>query len=491
MTSSPSEYKNPIETHLFPNGFRLVYQKSELSIPLTSMYAFCSVGSAFETDKVRGASHFVEHMCFKGTHKIPKARDLLLKYDKIGAYFNAYTAKRCTAYMVKCDDQYVEHSIDILGDMILNSTFQKKEFYKEQHVVVEENIRTEDDDEYILEKKLDHIYYRGSSYEHAVDSIDFHPSPTHLKYEDIIEWYHWFYHPSNMILSVVSNLSFKKILSMMKKTDFVKRDRHSEEKRPCFALKYPILSILSIQPWVNGKSPDKIRIEFIQKKGVSADILHIGFRTCGFSNDTHSLKIIKHILNGLSGRLFTALRTKHGLTYRSVCETNYEEYSGYISIHIQTDPSKIIQSQNHHEGVLPIVIDLLSTLKKKGVSKQDVEIAKGNIRGKNLLSMQSIDKLTEYNGFQYLYSIRERRPPNEFTTRCFPDSDSQKNSDYKKEIPKIPFQDIYKKKIESITENDVNEVIDKYFIRKNMVVGIMYDVEINKNKIEKICNTFS
>ena len=283
MTSSPSEYKNPIETHLFPNGFRLVYQKSELSIPLTSMYAFCSVGSAFETDKVRGASHFVEHMCFKGTHKIPKARDLLLKYDKIGAYFNAYTEKRCTAYMVKCDDQYVAHSIDILGDMVLNSTFQKKEFYKEQHVVVEENIRTEDDDEYILEKKLDHIYFSGSSYEHAVDSIDFHPSPTHLKYEDIIEWYHWFYHPSNMILSIVSNISFKKILLMMKKTDFVKRDRHPEEKWPCSALSYPKLYISPIQDTVNGKVVDKIRIEYIKKKGVSADIIFLCLFTLLFS----------------------------------------------------------------------------------------------------------------------------------------------------------------------------------------------------------------
>jgi len=480
-----------IQTHTFPNGLQVVYQKSIQALPITTVYVFCNTGSAFETDRVRGVSHFVEHMCFKGTDKRQDTRDILKEYDKIGAFFNAYTEKRYTAYMVKCNDKYIRHCSDILGDLLMNSMFPRKEFDKEQKVVVEESIKSMNDDEYMLQNRMDAILYHGSSYEYPIDCLKYHPSPTFLQYSDVVKWYHWFYHPSNMILSVVSNLSFKKILSMMKKTDFVKRDRHSEEKRPCFALKYPILSILSIQPWVNGKSADKIRIEFIQKKGVSADILHIGFRTCGFSNDTHSLKIVKHILNGLSGRLFTALRTKHGLTYRSVCETNYEEHSGYISIHIQTDPSKIIQSQNHHEGVLPIVIDLLSTLKKKGVSKQDVEIAKGNIRGKNLLSMQSIDKLTEYNGIQYLYSIRERRPPNEFTTRCFPNSDSLLNSDSKKEIPKIPFQDIYKKKIESITEKHVNEIIDKYFIRKNMVVGIMYDVEINKNKIEKICNTFS
>ena len=101
--------KKEIQTHTFPNGFKVVYQKCLQPLPITTIYTFCKVGSAYETDKVRGASHFVEHMCFKGTHKREKARDILKKYDEIGAFFNAYTEKRFTAYMVKCNDDYVHH----------------------------------------------------------------------------------------------------------------------------------------------------------------------------------------------------------------------------------------------------------------------------------------------------------------------------------------------------------------------------------------------
>ena len=467
-----------IYTHVFPNRFRVVYQKSELSIPLTSMYAFCSVGSAYETDPVRGASHFVEHMCFKGTHKITKARDLLREYDKIGAYFNAYTEKGYTAYMVKCDDQYVQHSVVLLGDMIMNSMFPRKEFNKEQHVVVEESIRSKDDDEYTLEKKLDAIYLNGSSYAYPIDDIDYHPTPDHLKYEDVLKWYHWFYHPSNMVLSIVSNLSFSQIMTMIRKTDFVKKDRNIKDKKPDFALSHPELCILPI----HEKNQDKIRVEFLQKTGVSADIIHIGFRTCSFlSEDKYILKLLAHILNGLSGKLFTALRTKHGLTYRSVCENTFYENTGHISIHIQSDPKKIIEDQHHHIGVLPIVIQLLNDLKRNGVSTEEIEVAKGNMKGKYLLNMQSIDNITEYNGIQYMYN---RKSLSSYT-------DSENKKEFEGKVDDfLPFQQLYDKKIKHITKKQMNDIIQHYFSRKNMLIGIMYDKDIPKPKIESICHRF-
>jgi predicted Zn-dependent peptidase len=175
-----------IKRHTFENGFQVVYQKSEQSIPLTCIYVFCNVGSAFEINGIRGASHLVEHMCFKGTHSLIKARNLLVEYNKIGASFNAYTEKRVTAYTLTCDNNHVQHCTTLLSDMLLHSSFPRKEFAKEQHVVVEENIKTNDKYEYMLEKALDIQYFRGSSYEHPIDIIDYHPSPTYLKYEDIL-----------------------------------------------------------------------------------------------------------------------------------------------------------------------------------------------------------------------------------------------------------------------------------------------------------------
>lgn len=461
-----------IRTHTFPNGFKVVYQKSLQSLPITTIYTFCKVGSAYETDKVRGASHFVEHMCFKGTHKREEARDILKQYDEIGAFFNAYTEKRFTAYMVKCDDKYVHHCSEILGDMLMNSMFPRKEFDKEQKVVVEESIKGINDDEYMLQERMDQIIYRGSSYEFPIDCLKYHPSATFLQYSDIFEWYHWFYHPSNMIFSVVSNLSFSTILSMLKKTDFVKKDRHSADTRPVFVLEKPILylSPISINKPEGGKE-NHVQIEFYQKKGVSTDILNIAFRTCPRSSqDKYALTILKHILNGLSGKLFTALRTKHGLTYNSVCLMENYEHTGYLAIQIQTDPSKIIKD-NHHIGVLPIVMELLMDLKKKGVTTEDILVAKGNIRGKYLLSLQAMDNMTEYNGIESVYQ----------------ESESRSGSGSKQFVP---YSKIYDTFLADLSKKDIQDIIRKYFVRENLVVGIMYEKGINQKKIQDICDTF-
>ena len=456
-------HKQEIQTHTFPNGFRVVYQKIPQPLPITTIYTFCKVGSAYETDKVRGASHFVEHMCFKGTHKREEARDILKQYDEIGAFFNAYTEKRFTAYMVKCNDKYVHHCSEILGDMLMNSMFPRKEFDKEQKVVVEESIKGVNDDEYMLQERMDQIIYRGSSYEYPIDCLKYHPSATFLQYSDIFEWYHWFYHPSNMIFSVVSNLSFSTILSMLKKTDFVKKDRHVKDTLPTFVLEKPILSL---SPISLPNKENHVRIEFYQKKGVSTDILNIAFRTCNrFSQDKYALTIVKHILNGLSGKLFTALRTKHGLTYNSVCMVETYEHTGYLAIQIQTDPSKIIQD-NHHIGVLPIVMNLLKDLKKNGVTTEDLQVAKGNIQGKYLLSLQSMDTMTEYNGMESVYQ------------------ETESESDI------VPYSKLYDTFLADLSKKDIQDIIYKYLVRENLVVGIMYEKGINKKKIQEICDTF-
>ena len=440
-----------IKTHTFPNGFRVVYQKSMSSLPISHIYAFCKVGSVFETDRVRGASHFVEHMCFKGTHKRPEARKILKEFDKIGAVFNAYTEKRYTAYQVSCDDKHVHHCMDILGDIMMNSMFPKKEYDKEQKVVVEESIKSMNSRSGVLDEHMSSILYRGSSYEYPIDCLKYHPSPTFLKYDDIVEWYHWFYHPSNMVFSIVSNISFASILAILKKTDYTKMDRHASEKRPVFALEQPNLTISPVQAPNNNDT----RVVFFPKKGVSTDTIRIDFRTCSrFSNDLYSIQLLRSILNGLSGRLFTALRTKHGLTYNASCDSDYREHTGYLSFDIQTDPSKIIyDSDSKHVGVLPVVFQLLTDLKKKGITQEELESAKGKIQGKFLLGMQSMGGIAEYNGTEMIFQ---------------------------KEDPVVPYQDIYKTYLAKITKKDVNDVIEKYLIRENMMIGIMYEKKIDQ-----------
>ena len=432
-----------IKRHTFENGFQVVYQKSEQAIPLTCVHVFCSVGSAFEIPPIRGASHLVEHMCFKGTREHSKARNLLMEYNKVGAYFNAYTEKRYTTYTLTCDDNHIERCTTLLSEMLLNSSFSKKEFYKEQHVVVEENIRTKDNNTYMLEKALDKLYFKGSSYENPIDIIDYHPSPTHLKYEDIYQWYKWFYRPSNMVCSVVSNIPFAKIVAFLKKSYFM----NAVTSHPAQIHFYPTLSI----------EPINNHFIYHKKKGIAATILHVGFRTCSsYSNDIYIITLLKHILNGFSGRLFTIFRTKRGLTYRSSAKSVYQEHTGYFNFHIETDPQKLIDD-GEDKGIIPILIQLIKDLKRNGVTAKEVEVAKGNFKGKYLINLQSIDTLAEYNGVSTILKNNE-----------------------------VSFNKIYDTHIKSISSQQINKIINKYFILDNLAVGIVYDHEIPKKKIEQM-----
>jgi predicted Zn-dependent peptidase len=433
-----------IKTHTFANGFKVVYQKSDQKIPLTNIAVFCNVGSAYEVDGIRGASHFVEHMCFKGTH-MTKAKELLMQYNKIGAYFNAYTEKRYTAYIINCDDAHASICLNNLADMLLHSAFSKKEFAKEQHVVVEENIRVQDDNQTVLETELEKWYFSGSSYAHPIDSIEYHPSATYLKYDDIYKWYKTFYHPSNMLCSIVSTLPFSQIISMMKKTDFI-------EKTPIIAneigLPYPERML----------TPASCAYVFLKKK-ISATIINLGFRICGYtSHDKYVIKVLKHILNGFSGRLFTAFRTTHGLTYRSSCVTLHHEHAGYISIHLQTDPRKLMRD-GARVGVIPILFRLIADLQKHGVTAEEVHNAKGNSKGADLISMQSTDHMAEYNGVEAILNESESI---------------------------VPYGTLYDNYIAPITKADVNRMIKKYIRKDNMIFGMIDEKGISRTMVEKM-----
>jgi len=432
-----------IKHHTFENGFQLVYQKSEQAIPLTCIHVFCNVGSAYEIEPIRGASHLVEHMCFKGTQHQSKAHNLLLQYNKIGAYINAYTEKRITGYTLTCDDTHVENSIKTLADMVLDSVFSEKEFDKEQHVVVEENIRTKDNHAYMLEKSLDGQYFRGSSYQHPIDTIYYHPSPTHLKYKDIRQWYDWFYCPGNMVCSIISNLSFASILEVIRTSAFMKK----QQKSAAQVYLYPTLDLTPIDQ----------HFTYHKKKGISAMILHVGFRSCSYySDDKYKIKILKHVLNGFSGRLFTAFRTKRGLTYHTSANSTYHEHTGYFNFSIQTDPKKIL-TDGKQDGVLPILISMMMDLITHGITEKELETAKGNCKGKMLMALQSIDSLAEYNGL--LTVLKDKH---------------------------VPFRQIYDTHIKSITCKQVNDIIRKYITYENLVVGIVHQTEIPKHTIEHL-----
>ena len=431
-----------ISTFIFPNGFKLVHEKVSNSL-LSSINVFCDVGSINETENLRGASHFIEHMCFKGTKKIPNSKDISLTYDKIGAYLNAYTEKGYTCYTVKCDSDYLESIINMLSDMLLNSIFNKHEFIKEEQVVIEENIKSEDLASTIMFDSLTEMIYKGSSFENNVDKLSYHKKK--YNYDDIIKFYKLFYTPKRMVLSITTSHSFQEIKNFLNTTDFLKHNYEHTE----------IPSTYMIVPCVQYQ--DNVRIKIIDIKGLKTSHLGISFRI--ESSDKYCINLLQTILSGpMSSRLFTLLREKNGVTYTSAVYTNYHKIYGDITIYAETDKKKMLKNGTK-PGVLPLILNELETLVKNGVTQEELNNAKQYMKGSLKISHANIDNLTKYNGEQFLFN------PNS-------------------EI--IPYTELFDKCYKNITLKSINNIIKKYFRKELMSISIVGHKMITEKKIYDI-----
>jgi predicted Zn-dependent peptidase len=438
----------PIQSFIFPNGFRVIYEKPKNKLPITSIQVFCDVGSVHEDDCFRGASHFIEHMCFKGTRDYPNSKKLLVEFDKMGADFNAYTEKRLTCYHIKIGNDSIEKCIDIMSDMLMNSTFIKKEYDKEYKVVVEENIKNENDPEVIVDENMDKLLYKGSAFEYEIDNLRFHKKK--MSYEKVMEYYKAFYIPSRFVLSIVSNTSFETIKSIIKKSYFMKNVLTNTEY------------ILHRNINFNIEPQNKIQYLLQKKVGIVTDLLMIGFRTCSdLSNDKYPLILLKNMMNDLSGRLAMLLREDHGLTYTSNATTNYYENVGDFIFFAETDSKKLVKNGTS-KGVLPLMIGLINDLLKNGITEKEILLTKHSKREKMKLKLEDNDVLAEHIGKEFLLYGDKRKI--------------------------ISYSDIYDTYYKDITKENVNAVIRKYFKPENMSVCIVGEQMPSQRAIENECS---
>jgi predicted Zn-dependent peptidase len=433
---------NPIKKHIFPNGFTLVYQPSTNDLPIASLYAYIRVGSIHETDENRGASHFIEHMCFKGTQQLQNANEIYTSYNKIGAVFNAFTEKDHTCFYVDCGDEYIQHCLSILSDMILNSVFKKKEFLLETPVVLEEMIREEDDPDTQLLKDSDMFLYNGTPYVEQVDDIEYHRKKIPYDYQQTIRYYRHYYQPQNMVVSVISKHSFDKIKRLLSNTFFL------EKREP--TTKYITQNIGKKEAIVIQPTTD-ITYRILEKKGMESQHLMICFRTCTHSHiDRFALNMLSQIIGGgMGSRMYMLLREENGLTYESSCSTDYLRIGGEFTLYAVLDPHKLFKNDRttkKGKGVLPLIIGLLRDLIKKGIRSDELQVAKGNWKGKTLLKQQKIQHVAQYNGLQ---------------ETIYP------------EEPIVPYDQLFATYYEKLTVQQLNDVIAKYWKPSNMYVSII------------------
>lgn len=446
-----------IETSSYVNGFHFVHQSSLTDLNICSIHLFCDVGSSYETDELRGVAHFLEHLLFQGTTN-KTAADLFKEYDKMGTEFNAFTTKRFTCFYVKCHTENAQRVIDIFTDIMKNSVLSKKTMEKEDKVIKQEIRNKMSNHNYSAQTLFDSLVYKNSSFEYPIDDMRYHQTRNRVDRQAMIDWYKYFYRPSNMVLSVVSNEPIQFWKEMLHRSEFTQADTNTQTL-PKSAAHFPSTENI----------PYNSDVDIIIKNEPTAINTHLifGFRTVNqYSDKKHIFELMTHILNGMSGRIFTLLRQESNIVYSAVANSEEEEFTGYFSIVTEF-------ATKHLSKVLQILTDMFKDIVKQGFTLEEYNIGRSRMRGQYNMLLEDSNTLTRYNGKEFLVYMR-----------------NNKNSLHHKKDSIIPFQDRLEKIYHAITMEQVNMAAKEYFKPNNMVISLVSSSTIKLSNVQKISNQF-
>ncbi len=198
--------------HHMDNGLKVVTIKKETK--LISIHAGLKVGSMYEEYSEKGISHLIEHMLFKGT-KYRSNEKLNEELEFLGGDYNAYTDYTCTVYSITALEEESEKSIELLSDMLINSTFAEEELEKEKNVIVAEIRANNDDIEDYSFKKAHEAAFDISPLKDDVAGTE--ESLLNINREMLLSFYNKYYVPNNCVITIVSALEHKDIIMLLNK----------------------------------------------------------------------------------------------------------------------------------------------------------------------------------------------------------------------------------------------------------------------------------
>ncbi|HHQ4153988.1 TPA: M16 family metallopeptidase [Clostridium perfringens] len=193
-------------TIILPNGLKVITIKKDTR--LASINIGVNIGSLYEDEKELGMSHFVEHMLFKGT-KNRSNEQLNRELEFLGGDYNAYTDYISTVYSITCLDEEFEKGIELLSDMVLNSSFDEKEMKKEKGVVLSEIKSDKDDIEGLSISRTHEYAFDKSALRNSIAGTEEHVKG--FKRKQVYDFYKKYYTPDNCVIVTVSAFSHEQM----------------------------------------------------------------------------------------------------------------------------------------------------------------------------------------------------------------------------------------------------------------------------------------
>ena len=367
------------------NGLRVITVPMKDN-PTVTVLVLVSVGSKYEEKRINGISHFLEHMCFKGTTKRPRSIDISKELDSIGSSYNAFTSYEYTGYYAKSTEKHFSKIFEIISDIYLNSTLPEKEIQKEKGVILEEINMYKDMPHRFIDDLFTKLLYGDTPVGRNI--LGKKETVLGLKREDLMKYKLTHYVPEKTVIVVAGPVKEKKILIEVKKSfgNIILKNNSKKEK------------VKEIQ-----KKPG-ILLEY---KKTDQTHLVLGFRTFGlFDKRNTTVSVLSSILSGgMSSRLFEKLREEMGVGYYLNAMNNPFTDHGFFSISTGVDTKRV-------EEVITVLLEECKKIKSSLVAAEELKRAKEILIANMKFALESTDDVANYYGGQELLK-REMLSPNE------------------------------------------------------------------------------
>ena len=369
VTASSSNMQQ-VEHRTLKNGIPLFLIPRQ-DVPSATIMVTVNIGSRYESPDLSGASHFIEHLMFKGTKRRKTSVDISRELDRFGAEYNAYTSKDATTYYVKIDAAELPRAIDLLHDMLQHSLFDAAELDRERGVIIEEINMYDDNPSSKMEDLLEGVVFGGNVLGEPItgprEIIRTIPRKALMAYHAA------HYIPSRTAIAIAGTIS--SLAQAKLQTTF------GVWREPKKSLTH---TIERFQP-KHGEW-----LAFHAKKTEQAQ-LGIAFHGYAASAaEVPAAKLLAHILGGsMSSRLFVEVREKRGLCYSvSAGHVSFEDTGAFL-ITSGLDTTRV------HEATRVIWKELQKIL-KNGVTTTELLHAKEHIRGKMRLYFEDTSNQTSW-----------------------------------------------------------------------------------------------
>src|SRR3989338_11033145 len=366
----PVLLKNHIPTYLLPAP----------GTGAVTVLVLVKVGSRYEYEAINGASHFIEHMMFKWTKKRPTSQIISQTLDAVGADYNAYTGKDMTGYWVKIDQRHAGLAIDLLHDMITDSTFKTPEMNRERKVIMEEINMYHDNPMMHVDEMLESLMLDGSTlgWEIAGD----HRRMREMTRGDVLAFRNAYYTPERMVIAV---------------SGAVPADARRRLERTFGSLSHG-RAVQEFVPFGGPRSRRGVRAA-VQYKETKQVQLALGFPSMGSGHeDLPAANLLSVILGGsMSSRLFSSVREKRGLCYFIRASLSTFQDTGIFVVQSGLDKSRLDLAGK-------IVMRELRRIVKEKVSSSELKRAKDYLAGKITLDLEDSSSRAEWYAKQHLAS---------------------------------------------------------------------------------------